>query len=203
MSTRTLLTGWFAVVFAAGAARVEFARDEAAAAMTRAAREFLAGLDETQRARAALAFEDPARKDWHFVPRARAGVELGALDAEDRARLDALLDTGLSLQGRAKFEGVLELEALLFAQESRPGAPAAHRDPAKYTAAIFGKPGEEPWGWRVEGHHWSASFTSADPSTIAVTPNFVGANPARVKQGPRAGNELLAWEEARARAKLA
>ena len=36
-----------------------------------AARDFLASLDDAQRGRAQLAFDDPARLDWHFVPRAR------------------------------------------------------------------------------------------------------------------------------------
>lgn len=200
---RIALAGVLGAALAFGYEHAEARRDEAAAAMTRAAKAFLAGLDETSRARAALTFDDPARTDWHFVPRDRRGVLLAALDDDDRANLDKLMATGLSESGRALFQGVLDLEAILFESESRPGAPAEGRDPGRYAVAIFGEPGVEPWAWRVEGHHWSASFTSTDPSTIAVAPFFVGANPARVEKGSRSGFELLGAEDGRARAFLA
>jgi hypothetical protein len=205
-SPRTVLAALFALSLAFGAERASARRDEAAAAMAQAARAFLEGLDGTERGRAALSFEDPARLDWHFVPREHVGLSLGEMEPEDRARFDRLLATGLSESGRGKFEGVLELEALLFEQESKPGQPATGRDPAHYHLAVFGEPGSGPWGWRLEGHHWSVSFTVGtpdDPSRIAVTPNFLGANPAKTQKGTRPGFELLGPEEARARTFLA
>ncbi len=168
--------------------------------MAKAATVFLDGLDKDQRSRASFAFESPVRVDWHFIPRERKGLAIGDLKFADRAHLDVLLDSGLSAQGHAKFDGVIKLEAALREIESKPGAPATNRDPANYEVAIFGKPGVDPWGWRVEGHHWSAHFTSVDAEVIAVTPNFVGANPARVPDGGNAGFELLGPEDAQARA---
>ena len=71
-----------------------------------------------------------------------------------------------------------------------------------YSVAIFGSPGAGPWGWKLEGHHLSLNFTGKGEAT-AVTPAFLGANPAEVRQGPRAGVRVLAAEEDLARELLA
>jgi hypothetical protein len=69
------------------------------------------------------------------------------------------------------------------------------RDPEKYYVSIFGEPGEQgTWGYRFEGHHISLNFTIVN-GHIASSPNFFGANPATVKEGPRAGLRALATEE--------
>lgn len=192
MGPRALLTGLFALGLAAAAARDVARADRAAAVMAEAANAFLAGLDEAQRAKASFTFDSPVRTDWHFVPRERQGLALGDLSAPERAKLDALLDSGFSARGHAKLDGVLKLEGLLREKEG------AWRDPAKYHVAIFGKPGTDPWGWRLEGHHFTAHFTSVDKDVIAVTPNFVGANPARTESGG-AAFELLGAEDDAAR----
>ncbi len=198
IASRATLTGLFLLTFALAAAHRGAGRDEAALAMGNAASAFLDGLDANQRSRAVFALESPLRTNWHFVPRERAGLALGDLDGASRARFDALLGTGLSPQGRAKFDGVLKLESLLREIESKPDRPATWRDPARYHIAIFGVPGTDPWGWRLEGHHWSVHFTSVDADVIAVTPNFVGANPARTSEGPDSHFELLGAEDQRA-----
>jgi hypothetical protein len=197
---RALLAGLFAVSFAVAAARDSACRDAAAANMAKAANIFLDGLDQAQRARASFAFDSPLRLDWHFVPRERKGLPIGDLRPADREHFNALLDSGLSAQGHAKFDGVIRLEAVLRETEGRPGAPALGRDPANYSVAIYGTPGKDPWGWRIEGHHFTAQFTSVDAEVLAVTPNFVGANPAHVSSGANAGFELLGPEDAEARA---
>ncbi len=196
MKTRTRLAGVFLLCFVLAAARSTARHDEASAAMAKAAKAFLAGLDEAQRSRATFEFDSPVRSDWHFVPRERKGLVLGDLDKDDRALFDVLLDTGLSAKGHARFDGVVRLEGLLREIESKPGEPALHRDPANYSVAIFGTAGQDPWGWRLEGHHWSVHFTSVDDEVIAVTPQFVGSNPARVMDGKDAGFELLGDEDA-------
>ncbi|MEO6709752.1 MAG: DUF3500 domain-containing protein [Planctomycetota bacterium] len=193
LGSRLLLAGVFALSFALAAAREGARRDEAAASMAKAAQSFLDGLVEPQRAKASFAFDSPVRLDWHFVPRDRQGLPIGDLSETSRKQLDALIDCGLSSKGHAKLDGVLKLENVL------RGTEGAWRDPAKYHVAIFGTPGVDPWGWRLEGHHFTAHFTSVDEDEIAVTPNFVGANPARVGDGVDAGFELLAGEDAQAR----
>src|SRR5687768_14675529 len=166
MKARIAVSVLFALLLAAGAGFSSARREGVAAAMAGAARGFLDGLDEAQRARASFAFDSPAREDWHFVPRARPGLAVGDLDQEDRARLEALLDSGFSAQGKVKWHGVLRLEAILRELESKPNAPATWRDPALYHVAIFGVPGGDPWGWRLEGHHWSVHFTSVDAEVL-------------------------------------
>jgi hypothetical protein len=166
----------------------------------RSARAFLAALEPAQRERAHFALEAPERLDWHFVPRARPGVMLGELGDGARQALDALLGAGLSARGSERVEGVIELERLLRELESRPDRPATWRDPDAYAVTVFGEPdGARPWGWRLEGHHLSLTFTRVGEA-LAVTPAFVGANPARAPGGPGPDGRLLGREEDLARA---
>jgi hypothetical protein len=69
------------------------------------------------------------------------------------------------------------------------------RDPEKYYVTIFGEPSEKgTWGFSFEGHHISQNFTIAD-GKVKASPNFFGANPAEVQEGPRAGLRALKREE--------
>jgi len=190
-----------ALVLAAGAAFSRTPEEGTASeAMAQAARAFLGGLGDAQRARASFDYDSPVRQDWHFIPRERKGLTLGEMDKAGCERLDTLLASGLSQAGRARFAGVVRLEGILRELESRPDKPALHRDPGDYSVAIFGKPGVEPWAWRLEGHHWSVHFTSIAEGEWTVTPNLVGANPARVLEGLHAGFELLGDQDHAARA---
>src|SRR6185436_3051385 len=55
----------------------------------------------------------------------------------------------------------------------------------------------QPWGWRFEGHHLSLSCTVVPGQGVAVTPAFLGANPATVHtQHTPAGFKVLGTEEA-------
>ncbi len=67
--------------------------------MATAASEFLARLDDAQRARALLSSDDEARFVWQVDALERRGLPLGALTPEQRAALDALLATALTPQG--------------------------------------------------------------------------------------------------------
>ncbi len=94
----------------------------------------------------------------------------------------------------------MSLEAVLAELEkTRVNGPA--RDPELYFFSLFGKPSsDQPWGWRMEGHHLSLNFTLPPKSTPALTPSFFGTNPGEIRQGPRAGSRLLANEEELGRA---
>ena len=157
-----------------------------------AAQALIASLDETQQGRTLFAFDDEARFDWHFIPRERSGLPLGAMNEEQRAALDVLLAIALSDEGVERVRGVLELEALLFELESLPDRPALHRDPSNYAFSIFGAPGGgDPWAWKLEGHHLSLNFTVGADGVTFSTPFAIGAHPARVQGGERDGFELL------------
>ena len=77
------------------------------------------------------------------------------------------------------------------------------RDPERYHLTIYGMPSNSSaWGWRFEGHHLSLNFTLAGDRLVVDTPSFLGANPANVPRGPKAGLRVLAAEEDEARALL-
>ncbi|HVS17529.1 MAG TPA: DUF3500 domain-containing protein [Planctomycetota bacterium] len=164
-----------------------------------AARAFLAALEPAQREHATFDLDAPERLDWHFVPRARPGVRLDALSGEADAAFDALLASALTAQGVGRVEFVVELERILRERESRPERPATWRDPGAYVVVVFGEPHtREPWGWRLEGHHLSLTFTRVGDA-LAVTPAFLGANPARVSSDTDLDLRLLGAEEDLAR----
>jgi len=58
------------------------------------------------------------------------------------------------------------------------------------------------WGFRYEGHHVSFNFTMIDGMVRSSTPQFLGANPAEVRDGPKKGLRALPQEEDLARALL-
>jgi hypothetical protein len=69
------------------------------------------------------------------------------------------------------------------------------RNPEKYYFSIFGTPSDKgTWGYRVEGHHCSQNYTVVN-GKVMDGPSFFGANPAEVREGPRAGLRALAQEE--------
>ena len=168
--------------------------EPAPSGMAEAAAKFAASLDAAQRERAAFAVDAAVRKDWHYVPRDRPGLPMGALAEAQRKALHALLESALSDEGVQKVDGVILLESVLREIEG-----SAMRDPAHYTISLFGDPGtNEPWGWRLEGHHLSLNFLEEN-GRVSVTPFFLGANPERVSSGPHAGLRPLADEEELAR----
>lgn len=182
--------------------------------MAVAARALLDSLSGELRAKAAVAFNDAARTDWHYIPRTRPGVTLGELSEAQRTLVQALLRSALSSQGTLKINAIVDLESVL--RDLEKGNPA--RDPGKYTLAIYGEPpllqpsppppppplsapqpapdrAAKPWGWKIEGHHISLNFTSSGTVLTSVTPAFLGSNPASVPGGAQVGRRVLAAEE--------
>ena len=172
---------------------------EASREMAEAATNFLAALPPEQKTLASFEFNSPERVDWHFIPRPRKGLSIKAMTQEQRLLAHALLATGLSHRGYAKAVSIMSLEGVLAEMEKGKVGGAA-RDPELYFVSIFGKPGTEPWGWRVEGHHLALNFTAAGHVAPSVTPAFFGTNPGEIREGPRAGTRILAEEEDLARA---
>ena len=161
------------------------------------ARTFLSTLNASQRAAASFPFDDPERTRWAYVPQARVGIPLKAMDAGQRAAAFAVLATGLSDRGTGLARGIIELEGTLRVIEGAGiGLSGPVRDPELYYLALFAGPGgTHPWSWRFEGHHLSVNVTELGPHGQIVAPLFMGANPARVPSGPGEGHRLLAAEE--------
>ena len=149
--------------------------------MIDAAKAFLAAVGVEQKAEAALPFDAENRFDWHYIPRRRTGLPLAQMnDAQRKAAMD-LLRASLSEPGFAKAETVRSLEHVLRALER-----SDHRDAERYYFTVFGEPGPKgAWGWRYEGHHLSLNFTVLDGTVVSTTPQFFGADPADVREGPQ------------------
>lgn len=145
-------------------------------------------------------FAGPVRTDWHFVPKDRLGVNWHDMNLEQRRAAHHLLRIALSSQGYFKALAIMSLdEDLRRLEASRPNVQRV-RDPEHYWFALFGDPSsDEPWGWRIEGHHLSLNFSSVTGQVVSVTPAFFGTNPAELRDGPRAGLRVLGTEEDLAR----
>jgi len=189
--TLVLLVAWIPfVVFAA--------EDPVASEMVDGARQFLQSLSNNQNAPARFAFDDDERKNWHFVPRERAGLSLKVMSPAQRLLAQRLLATGLSSRGMQKALDIMYLEQVLFEKER-----SAVRDTELYFVTVFGEPSTTgDWGFRVEGHHLSLNVSLRDGKLQSTAPLFMGANPAEVREGDVAGMRALAEEEALGRALL-
>ena len=160
--------------------------------MTGRAADLLESLSPEQRRVALLPFDGDVRRDWHYTPRRRPGLPLKAMTGEQRDLTWDLIEAALSEAGRRKARGIIQIEAILGELTGRP----SYRDPKNYALAIFGEPtARTPWGWRMEGHHLSLTFTVVPGQGVAVTPAFFGTNPAEVPHGhSHAGLRVLKAE---------
>lgn len=171
-----------------------------AADMTHSAEALLAALDDQQRVQATMAFDDPQRLKWHFIPMPhRKGLQIKHMNADQRKLAHDLLKAGLSQIGYNKATTIMSLEAILHELEkSRKDGPI--RDTERYYFTIFGQPRMPgQWGWSVEGHHLSLNFVVRDGRVAGHTPAFLGANPATVRTeiagAPKIGTRVLKAEE--------
>ena len=153
---------------------------------------FLETLDPAQRRAAQWPFDDAERRNWHYVPRPRAGVAIEAMAPAAKAAVHDLLRHALSEAGYRKATTIMALEEPLGLIENHR---RHYRNPENYAVTIFGEPGRLPWGWRIEGHHLSLNFSAVTEELFGVTPAFWGANPAHVPAGyPLAGERALGRE---------
>jgi hypothetical protein len=159
---------------------------------------FLDSLTPEQRAKALFRVDSNERMNWDYRPHERAGLSLKEMDSSQQKLAYALLASGLSYHGNSKALRIMSLEKIL--RELEGPSSRFIRDPDLYYVTIFGTPSNElPWAWRIEGHHLSINFLIVHGKEIAVTPNFFGANPARVPHGPLSDLRILAMEEDLAR----
>jgi hypothetical protein len=161
--------------------------------MQDAGRAFLATLDPAQKSKTVYPFNSEERFRWFYTPVSRKGIPLKELNATQQQAALALLHAGLSEKGYTKAETIRKLEDLLRELEQGKG-PA--RDPDLYFFTFFGEPAENgAWGWRYEGHHCSQNWTILNGKSIGSSPQFFGANPAEVRDGPMKGTRVLSAEE--------
>lgn len=197
---RKSLVALLGLLLVTGAASAHLHQNAPGRQMTAAAQAFLESLPEAQRKQATMEYDNPARLDWHFIPKdERKGLKIGEMDAEGRKKAMDLLRAGLSQIGYEKATTIMSLEKILHELEkNRPGG--AIRDSERYYFTIFGQPsGSGRWGWSMEGHHLSLNFVVDDGEVFAHTPAFFGSNPATVmsemEAGPPKGHQTLKKEE--------
>ncbi|MGF1560689.1 MAG: DUF3500 domain-containing protein [Geminicoccaceae bacterium] len=167
----------------------------------RAAAAWLDSLDSRQRAQALYDLDGGDLSNWNYTPRRRPGLALRDQSRTQQQAVFALLETVCSDDGLRKVRDVLRLEGILGELTGRPD----YRDPENYALALFGQPSDQaPWAFRFEGHHVSLTFTFVPDQGVAVTPHFLGSNPAIVpSRHTHAGFELLREERERALAIVA
>lgn len=147
-----------------------------AASIGEAATAFLASLDASALTRATYPFADPERQRWHWTVVSsfpRNGLPLSVMNEEQRGLALALLRASVSEAGYRKDLDIMALVRYL------------GHDFEEYYFTVFGTPGTEPWGWRLEGLHLSRHFTVTGGRVVA-TPFFLGAFPTVTDTGLRA-----------------
>jgi len=160
--------------------------------MSECANRFLNSLTPEQKAKTTFAFDDAERVNWAFVPLERKGLRLDEMTSYQKQLAYSLLSAGLSQVGFTKAVTIMSLDDVLKVMEKDDGK---RRNPEKYYFSIFGTPSDKgTWGYRVEGHHCSQNYTVVN-GKVMDAPSFFGANPAEVREGPRAGLRVLGQEE--------
>jgi hypothetical protein len=162
-----------------------------------------------QQRNALLAFDDTARIKWNNLPvgfRARAGVNIGSMSNDQRRLVHRILSASLSSQGYLKATGIMHLDNLinsyydsLYLQKKFNDTVYALVKSLQWTHknfyfAFFGNPADKIWSYKLEGHHLSLNFTFSNNS-IAVTPFFVGTDPAEYMLSEYAGWRVLGREQ--------
>jgi hypothetical protein len=180
----------------AGAAYLAQEAEPTGARVGSAAEKLLSSLNDTQKAKAALAFDSKERINWNFVPMqdkerkpTRKGLPLAEMTADQKELAKGLVRSCTSMSGYGKAITIMSLESILRDLEK---SGAMVRDPQWYFFTLFGTPSKTgKWGFRIEGHHLSLNFTLDRGQVIGFTPCFFGANPAELKDGPRKGEQVL------------
>src|ERR1700759_2904315 len=162
------------------------AATEVATRMAEAATAWLAALDPGQRAVAtrpapgAGAEAEAERQRGVYTPTDHGGLTLGAQSASQQRLAHQLVAAGLSRPGYVTVATIIGLENILDHTEGwvADWERERGRDPELYYLRVFGEPGSPVWGWRFGGHHVSLNNLVVDGRVQAMTPCFLGADPA-------------------------
>ena len=167
--------------------------DVTARAVT-AAEAFLSTLDEPQRRKANLDFNEKTRIVWSNLPSGtkmqvgateRNGLKLADMTpAQEKAAL-ALVATALSREGYQKAMEVVEADQVLETRSAptrKPGAPIRFGR-GEYYVSILGKPSTtERWMMQFGGHHLAINVTMAGRENV-LAPTHTGTQPASYDVG--------------------
>ena len=191
------------VLFGATAAFSYFKLAASGETMGEAATKFLASLSAEQRAKAAMAYDDKARVDWHFIPKPDGGArgrqsprherraaEGGPCPAEGGAQRSRLR------QGDARS---WSSKACCTSSKKAKAAKTSATPSAISSPSMARRRSDGKWGLSVEGHHLSLNFVVDKGNVVSTTPSAFGANPAIVMNDNmptiKKGTRVLAKEE--------
>jgi hypothetical protein len=163
------------------------------APMLRAARDFLALLDERQRRQVSFDIASESWQAWSNVHPflMRHGLALYELAPPQRETALALMSTALSASGFETARNVMKLNEHAL---ELTGLSDEYNE-WYYWLSLFGTPSEnEPWGWQIDGHHLIVNcFILGDQ--LVLTPQFMGSEPVLAESGKYAGTHVFRAEE--------
>jgi hypothetical protein len=190
-ATLILLSSWLALNSVAQDSPAAKAED-----IAKAAKQFLATLDDAQRDKARYDFKDQAqRKRWSNLPTSfvkRGGLRMGDLTKTQHDSAQALLAAALSPQGYEKVTQIVEGDEVLKKNDGGgrgpggPGGPSGTRGPGgpamfgrdEYYISLLGQPSTtEPWMIQFGGHHLGLNITLVGNHTT-LAPSHTGSQPA-------------------------
>ena len=135
-------------------------RAHAVGEITQAASAFLGSLSADQKAKATFHYLDGERIFWYYPPMNRHGLPLRDMDENQRSLAMAIVEKTLDPVAYHRTKRIIDHESILGPIEKEAGVISFSRNPELYYWTIFGEPGgEDPWGWRAEGHHVSLHFS--------------------------------------------
>ena len=125
--------------------------------MAEAAASWLDSLSSEQRDKATYEYMDGERVFWYYPPLNRHGLALRDMDDNQRKLAYGIMESGLTERAYKQASQIIDLETTLGKVEKDAGIVSFRRDPELYYFTVFGDPrdAENPWAWRVEGHHVS------------------------------------------------
>src|SRR5438876_9414468 len=120
MKLYRLLIGLVVVAALVGAARLAQTTEPDGVKMANAAAKWVTSLTSDQKTKATIAFDDPERTNWHFVPwqtrdkkPMRKGLRLDEMNAEQKSAALELVRAGTSDNGYTKATTIMSLESIL------------------------------------------------------------------------------------------
>lgn len=147
----------------------------AGAGAAAAASALLARLTDAQRATVSYPLDAPEWRSWsnpEFVF-FRTGIRLEDQPDAVVAAILAVVETSLSPEGYARVREAMGLNGYL---GELVDLPTIMND-RSYWFALYGAPGEGPWGWQLFGHHVAVHSVFVEGRQV-VAPVFLGAEPA-------------------------
>ena len=174
----------------------ENGRSHAAANLVETATSYVDSLSPAQKERSVISYTAGERLFWYYPPLNRRGLPLRDMDQNQRNLAFSLMESTLSEEAYKQARLIIEHELVLGPLEAEEGDVGWDRNPELYYWTVFGEPGgDEPWAFRVEGHHISYQLSIMGDKVISTTPFFFGSNPAEVKKGPKQGLRILSRRE--------